>query len=75
MDFEDYENLHYNADFINEFLWYVSVENFRLVFVGLDIEKIKKQKTVDDYEWYLILDIARDFVREYPSNALEFRDE
>ena len=70
VDFEDYNNLHYNADILEEFLWYKSEDTLKYIFVGLDIEKISNEKSSDNYEWRLIVDVFRDFVTKYRNNAL-----
>ena len=75
IDFEGDKDLGFDADILNEFMWYNHDKNLQIIFVGLDLEKIKKQKTTDDYKWHLIIDIMSDFVKEYPNNTLEFRDE
>ena len=68
----DYENLCYNADDLNEFLWNYQDENLRFVLKNFDVEKINLQKTYDDYEWNIILRILNRFISKYPNNKLEF---
>ena len=70
-----YENLGYNADLLNEFLWYCHNDNNKYIFIGFDQEKIKLHKNYDDYEYNIIIEIFERFVREYPNNKLEFRME
>lgn len=74
IDFEDLPDLHFHADILNEFMWYNHDENLKLIFVGLDLDKIERQETSDDYRWSLILSVMVDFVKKYPNNTLEFRD-
>lgn len=72
-DWEDYDALHYNADLLNEFLWYYHNDSIKYIFVNFDKEKIKLQKNYDNYEYNLIIEVFEDFVKDYPNNALEFR--
>ena len=76
IDWQDdfYKDLRYNADFLDEFLWYCSDDDTNYVFVGIDIEKIENYKTYDQYEWSLILKVFNRFVEQYPNNTLEFKD-
>lgn len=75
IDFEGLDDLGYNGNILNEFMWYVSDENLKLVFLNLDLAKIAKENTIDDYEWKLIIEVLQDFVKDYPNNTLEFRNE
>ena len=70
-DWKAYENLNYNPNMLDEFLWYNDDKNIKYVFIGFDLEKIKQEKTYDDYEWKLIFEVVSDFVKEYPNNAIE----
>ena len=74
IDFENMPDLHFHADILNEFMWYNHNENLKLVFVGLDLDKIKKRQTYDDTRWELIISVMEDFVKKFPNNTLEFRD-
>ena len=76
IDWQDdyYKDLRYNADFLDEFLWYCSDDDTNYIFVGLNIDKIENNKTYDDYEWSLIVKIFNRFVEQYPNNTLEFKD-
>ena len=74
IDFEDLPDLHFHADILNEFMWYNHNENLKLVFVGLDLDKIKKRQTYDDIIWERIISVMEDFVKKFPNNTLEFRD-
>ena len=73
IDFENMPDLHFHADILNEFMWYNHNENLKLVFVGLDLDKIKKRQTYDDIIWERIISVMEDFVKEFPNNTLEFR--
>lgn len=75
MDFEDYENLNYNPNMLNEFLWYYHNDNLKFIFKGFDLEKIKQVKTHEDYEYKIILEVITDFVKEYPNNTMEIVEE
>lgn len=71
IDWEQYDNLCYSADMLNEFLWYVNcIVNTEFVMANFDIDRMKEPKTYDDYEWQLIFKILRDFVKDYPNNKL-----
>lgn len=72
-DWAEYENLHYNADFLNEFLWYCLDDNTNYIFLNFDKEKINQQKNYNDYEFSLILKIFERFVSRYPNNTMEYR--
>lgn len=75
VDWEEYDNIHYNADMLNEFLWYVSDINTEFVMMNFDIDRIKEQKTYDNYEWNILLEVLQDFVKDYPNNKLTFKTE
>lgn len=76
IDWEDYENLHYNADLLNEFLWYVQCnQDTEFVMVNFDIDRLKNLKTYDDYEWQLIFKVLNRFITEYPKNKLTIVNE
>ena len=70
-----YENLHYNADLLNEFLWGVHNDNILFRFIGYDKEKIVNGKTSEAYEWGLIFKIVERFCKNYPNNKVEFIEE
>lgn len=70
-DWKAHENLNYNADMLDEFLWYNNDKNIKYVFINFDLEIIKQEKTFDDYKWRIIFDVIQDFVKEYPNNAME----
>ena len=72
-DWQDCEDLHYHADHLVEFLWYCHNDNTKYIFLNFDKEKIKLQKSYNDYEFNLILEIFEEFVNEYPNNSMEYR--
>ncbi len=72
-DWEDYDDLHYNAGLLDEFLWYCHNDNIKYIFVNFDKEKIKLQKNYDDYEYSIVLKVFERFVKQYPNNTLEFK--
>ena len=39
-----YEDLDYNADLLDEFLWYCHNESNKYIFIGFNTEKIKEEK-------------------------------
>ncbi len=75
IDWEDYQDLNYNADFLDEFLWYCHDYDIKYIFINFDKEKIKLQKNFNDYKFNIIFDVFERFVAEYPNNQLEFRME
>ena len=56
-DWEDYQDLCYSADALNEFLWYYHNDNIKYIFVNFDKEKISLQKNFDDYKYNIIIDM------------------
>ena len=74
-DWEDYDNLGYSGDMLNEFLWYCHKDNNKYIFIGFDKDKIKLQKNYDDYKYNIVIEVFENFVKEYPNNKLEFRME
>ncbi len=74
IDFAEMPDLHFSADILNEFMWYNSDNDLKLVFVGLDLDKIQARKTYDDIIWERIISVMEDFVKKFPNNTLEFRD-
>ncbi len=74
-DFDGCENLRYSADLLDEFMFYISRDNVKIVLIGCDLDVIKQQKTYDNYEWNIIVRVLSRFVEEYPNNTLEFRNE
>ena len=75
IDWEDYKDLGYNGNLLNEFLWYKQDESIKYIFVNFNKEKIKLQKNFDDYQYNIIIEYFEKFVEEYPNNQLEFRME
>ena len=71
-DMEDYPNLGYNADLLNEFLWGFQDDNLLFVMKNFDLDKIKEQKSYEDYEWGLIFQVLNRFVTNYPNNKMIF---
>ena len=74
-DWEDYDNLGYSGDMLNEFLWYCHKDNNKYIFIGFDKDKIKLQKNYDDYKYNIVIEVFENFVKEYPNNKLELRME
>ncbi len=75
LEFEDCNDLHYNIDFLEEFLPCYDEDSNKYIFIGFDKEKIKEEKNYDDYEYNMVIRIFERFVKEYPNNVLEFRTE
>ncbi len=69
-DWEDYQDLCYSADALNEFLWYCHNDNLKFVFVNFDKEKIALQKNYDDYEYNIVFKVFDRFVKNYQNNQL-----
>ena len=67
-DWEDYDNLHYNADFLNEFMWYNHDLDLHFKFIGYNKEKV-------NFQWQLIFEVVEDFCKKYPNKKVEFWDE
>ena len=72
IDWEQYDNLCYSADALDEFLWYKAEENICYIFKNFDRGRIAKQRTYDDYEYSLIIRIFERFAKNYPNNKVEF---
>ena len=75
VDWEDHQDLNYNADFLDEFLWYCHNDNIKYIFLNFDKNKIKLQKNFNDYKYNIIFEVFERFIKEYPNNKLEFRME
>lgn len=73
-DWNKFEYLGYNADKLEEFLWYCHGDGNKYIFKNFDLEKIKNSKNYEDYEWRLIFEIFNDFVNKYTNNKLEFNN-
>ena len=74
-DWQAYDNLNYNADMLDEFLWYNNDNNIKYVFINFDLEIIKQEITFDDYKWRIIFDVFKDFIKQYPNNTMEIINE
>ena len=72
---DDYEDLSYNGNLLSEFLWYCHNDSIKYIFINFDKEKIKLQKTFDDYQYNIIIFYFEKLVAEFPNNKLEFRTE
>lgn len=75
IDFSDTVDLWFHADALNEFLWYNHNKNLEIIMLNFDVNKIKEQKTYEDYQWNLILEVLQDFAAEHPNNTIVFRNE
>lgn len=69
---EGYVDLCYNADLLNEFLWYCHKDGVHYIFKNFDKEKISLEKTYDDFEYNIIIRIFERFGKEYQNNKVEF---
>ena len=72
---DEYQDLNYDGNLLNEFLWYCCDDNSKYVFVNFDKEKIKLEKNFEDYQYAIILRAFERLVKDYPNNKLEFRME
>ena len=72
VDFDELKNCNYNADILNEFMWYNSRKNIKYIFKNFNIEEINQQQTIDDYEYSMIIGIFKDFANEYSNNEVVF---
>lgn len=66
------EDLGFNPNHLYEFLRDFYDEMHKYIFIGFDLEKISKQKNIDNYEWSIIIKVFQDFVTKYPNNTIEF---
>ena len=74
-DWEDYNDLEYDANMLDEFLWYCHNDDINFIFKNFDLEKIKNYKNYENYQWNIIFEVVEDFVKKYPNNTLEFINE
>ena len=75
IDWENFANLNYNADNLNEFLWYCHQDNFHIIFKNFDLNKIEKaetEKNYENYKWKLIFEVFQEITKDYPNNKVEF---
>ncbi len=75
-DYFDTSNYEYDPNILWECLecdFGFTKNSINIVLLNFDKEKIKLQKTYDDYEYNLVLEIFEEFVEKYPNNKLEFR--
>ena len=72
---DDYDDLGYSGDLLNEFLWYCHDDSNKYIFINFDLEEIKNKMTFDNYKWRIILKVFSEHVQEFPNNQIEFRDE
>jgi len=66
------KDLGFNPNHLYEFLMDFYDEINKYIFIGFDLEKISKQKNIDDIEWDIIIKVFKDFVLKFPNNKLEF---
>ena len=74
-DWEDYDDLEYDANMLNEFLWYCHNDNIQFIFKNFDLGKITNYKNYENFQWKLIIEVIEDFVKKYSNNTLDFIDE
>ena len=52
--------------------WYCHDRNIHYIFKNFDLERINNYKNFENYQWNIIFEIIKDFVKDYPNNTLEF---
>lgn len=68
-------DLGFNGNILNEFLWDYSLDNIHYIFIGFDKNMILSEKNYDNYHYKIIFEIFEDFIKDYPNNSLEFRED
>ena len=68
----DYPNLYYSGDGLNEFLGDFQDDNLLFVMKNFDLDKIKEQKSFENYKWNIIIKVISEFVDKYPNNKIVF---
>ena len=77
-DYYDTKTFDFDPNILWEYLlceFAYSKVDIKIKLVNFDIEDIKKQRTYENYELNLILEVFTDFVKSYPNNSLEFKNE
>ena len=72
---DDYEDLNYNGNLLNEFLWYCHNDSINIILLNFNREKISTPKNYDDYEYNIIIRKLEEFTEEFPNNTLEYKNE
>ena len=75
IDWEGEQNLDYNGNNLNEFLWYCHKDNIQFVFKNFNLDKIENYKNFENYQWNIIFTIIKMFVKQFPNNTLKFINE
>lgn len=68
----EYEDLCYDGNLLNEFMWYCSKDNNKYIFIGFDRDKIAQKKNFDDYQYEIVINIFERLEKEHPNNKVEF---
>ena len=63
-------DLGYRADVLDEFLWYCHDDKIHFILKNFDLEKIKQQKTFEDYKINLIIEVLQESVEKYKDFSL-----
>ena len=73
-DYYDISTFDYDPNCLYEELCYgkINKSSNHYVFKNFDLEKIKTEKSYDNYKYNLIIEVFQDFVKGYPNNTLEF---
>lgn len=74
IDWNGEQNLNYDGNILNEFLWYCHEDSIHFVFQNFDLQKIENNTNYENYQWNIIFTVIKRFVSQYPNNTLEFID-
>ena len=72
---DDYEDLCFDANILNEFLWYCHNDNLDMKFINFDFDKIKLKKNYDDFQFFYIIETFKRMIEQYPNNKITFINE
>ncbi|MBQ8451821.1 MAG: hypothetical protein IJ538_03495 [Clostridia bacterium] len=67
---EQCKYLGYSADILDEFLWYCHDDKIHFILRNFDLDKIKQQKTFEDYKINLIIEVLQESVEKYKDFSL-----
>ena len=76
-DYYNIKNYDYDANCLYEDIMYGIDKslNFKFTFVNFNKQELNNPKNYDDYEYGIIIKIFEEFVKKYPNNSLEFKNE
>lgn len=72
-----FENLHYNADFLYEFLrdYLFDNKNINFIFTNFDNNELKNTKSNDDYNYSIVFNIFKDLKNEFSNIKIDFQND